>query len=146
MSNSYIESTDELSDESFYDKFKKSYLPSYDFFELFFAKLFLKEITELESKNIKKIIYDIKKKNILKNLLQDVNVSFNGLEYVSDDLTKNLNILQTLGVIGRINPTYETIINKYDDSKAREKIEQLKLYSTDMDNFIKDFISPIKSN
>jgi len=144
MNMNYAQSTDELSNTAFYDKFKKDYLPSYDFFELFFATLFLKDFTTLKSKKIKKIIYDAKKKNLHKDLLKDINVSYNGLEYISEDITKNLNILQTLGIVGRTNPSYETIINYYGEAKAKEKIEQFNSYGIEMDDFTKDFINSMK--
>ena len=134
----------ELTDDAFYQKFRKGYLSSYDFFRLFFAKLSLHGVAFVTSGKLKDFIYGRKNEGQYKELLADIHVLHNGVGYISKDMETNIDTLQMLGVLGRSNPSYETIINYYSPFSASDTVAQLEAYSNDMEKLVQDFISIAK--
>jgi hypothetical protein len=137
--------SEQLTDDAFYDRFKKDYLPSYEFFRLFFAVLSLQGKMAIKSSKLKDFIYSAKKEGKYKELLDDISVFHNGVAHISRDIEENLSTLQMLGALGRSNPTYETIFNYYSKESATDTAEQLKEYGDEMENLTKDFISFINT-
>jgi hypothetical protein len=109
--------------ENFYSLFNKNFLPSYDFFRLFFAKLSKIGVTVVDRDKLYSFLQYIKEENATEyqELLQDVSFRYNGIFCVSKDIEANLNTLQTLGAIGRSNPKYELLLN-YFSSESADKI------------------------
>ena len=126
--------------EDFFEKFSKSYLPSYDFFRLFFAKLAVSGITLVNYSNLKEFLCHAKKNAAYERLLEDVRFYFNGLNYVSRDIETNINTLQTLGAIGRSNPKYEMLLNYFSCDSSNTLLQKFDGYSHELDLFTHEFI------
>lgn len=129
-----------LSSEEFYEKFKKNYLPSYDFFRLFFANLLLAGAKRIRSDTLTNFIREAKKGEEYKVLLADIDVHFNGVTYISYDIEENLHALQMSGVLGRSNPSFEIIMNSYSTTSAESTTKELDRYNDAMKKFVKAFI------
>jgi hypothetical protein len=128
--------------DSFYDLFKKDYLPSFDFFRLFLSKLSLKGITMLDSKKLMDFLLKMKTNHHeYDKLLSDIHFYFNGIKYVSKDIEPNINSIQELGSIGISNPRYENILNYIGNDLADKIIEEYPSYNELMDSFVNEFLS-----
>ena len=127
--------------EKFFDKFKKDYLPSYDFFRLFFAKLAVKGITLVNYSDLKSFLHRMKGNTAYSKLLEDIRFYFNGVRYVSKDIEVNINTLQTLGAVGRSNPTYEILLNYLSSESSKRLLHEFADYNNELDLFVEEFIT-----
>jgi hypothetical protein len=125
--------------ERFYSLFSKDYLPSYEFFRLFFAKLAKIGITIVDSKKLYSFIRVAKDSAEYSELLQDIYFSFNGISYVSKDIEANLNTLQTLGAIGHANPKYELLLNYFSSESAERILSKYPKYENALDSLAKEY-------
>jgi hypothetical protein len=130
-------------DQIFYEKFKKDYFPSFDFFRLFFAILSAKKIIIIDTKKLNQFLFDAKEKHTYDALLKDIHFYFNGINFISKDIEPNINSLQTLGVLGRSNPKYENIINYFGTELSKKVISQYSAYNEEMSSLVDDFIKTI---
>ena len=126
--------------DSFYNKFNKDYLSSYDFFRLFFAKLAINGITLVEYSSLKEFLIESKENDAYKKLLEDIRFYFNGLNFVSKDIEANINTLQTLGAVGRSNPKYEMLLNYFSSDSSKKLLQEYSKYSNELDSFVNEFI------
>jgi hypothetical protein len=128
--------------EAFYEKFKKDYFPSFDFFRLFFATLALKNIIIINTEKLYNFLRSVKDQNHeFEDLLKDIHFYYDGIKVVSKDIEPNINSLQTLGLIGRSNPRYENILNYFGENLSQEVKKQYSQYSDLMDSLAQKFIS-----
>jgi hypothetical protein len=128
--------------EVFYEKFKKDYFPSFDFFRLFFATLALKNIIIINTEKLYNFLRSVKdQNNEFEDLLKDINFYYDGIKEVSKDIEPNINSLQTLGLIGRSNPSYENILNYFGENLSQEVKMQFGQYSKLMDLLTQKFIN-----
>ena len=128
-----------IDDSQFYDLFHKDYLPSYDFFRLFFSKLAKAGITIVKYSTLYDFIRKMKKEDKYNKLLQDIRFSYNGINYVSKDIESNLNTLQTLGALGRSNPSYELLLNYFSSESSDEILNSYKEYGELLEELVDDY-------
>jgi hypothetical protein len=133
---------DPANQEAFYEKFKKDYFPSFDFFRLFFATLALKNIIIINTEKLYNFLRSVKDQNQeFEDLLKDIHFYYDGIKYISKDIEPNINSLQILGLIGRSNPRYENILNYFGENLSRDVKRQYSQYSEPMESLAQKFIN-----
>jgi hypothetical protein len=130
---------DDENDEKFYARFKKNYLPSFEFFKLFFAWSALRGIATTKTDSLYKNLHKLKKESQDRDIFQDIHFYYNGVDHSSSDIEPNITTLQALGSLGLANPDYENIIN-YMNNETAHKIIDHSPYSDRMKKVVDDFI------
>lgn len=94
---------------------------AYDFFRLFIAKIALHKVSFINQSQIVKTFYDFSTDDNFNGLLSGIGFSITGDDVSSQDVEDGITGLQTLGMIGKLNPTFERIV-VYMDSKIASGI------------------------
>ena len=114
---------------------KNPKINSYDFVKLLLSYLAIQGNTIIEKEKIVEILYKCSLKKENKELFEDIEFIKNIDGVVSHDIMDGLNSLQTFGVIGKLNPSYEKIIiylsvdeaymiiNGFTNNELKEKIK-----------------------
>ena len=110
----------------------KPTISSYDFMRLLCATLASKKKMIIDLRSLVEKIYNFKisKGNDVQFLFEDIEFRDSIDCVVSYDISESINNLQTFGVIGKLNPTYEKII--------------IYLTSTDVDDILSAYDENVK--
>jgi len=106
-------------------------LTSYDLMRCFFATLAKKNHTIINKENIVRAVYDFKENMLLEDS-ENARMLFGNIEFregidenvVSYDISEGINNLQTFGVVGRLNPTYEKLVIYLTEKEADEVLSR----------------------
>lgn len=121
--------------------FKKPLITSYGFVRLLFAKLSLLGRNIVPRDTMVEHIYKLSEKNEYKKLLDDIGFRVFIDSVSSQELEDGISSLQTFGMIGKINPTFEKIIIFITEDMANDIIKNYdKNIDGLMDSFVKDFV------
>lgn len=121
--------------------FKKPPITSYGFIRLLFAKLSLLGQQIISRDTIVEKVYKLSQIDEYKELLDDVGFRVFIDSTSSQDLEDGISSLQTFGMIGKINPTFERIVIFITDDMANSIIEEYdENISGVMNNFVTDFL------
>ncbi len=115
----------------------KPVISSYDFMRLLCATLASQKKMIIDLRSLVGKIYDFKLKQNEKVqfLFEDIEFRDNIDSVVSYDISESINNLQTFGVIGKLNPTYEKIIIYLTISDAQKILSD---YNEDIRNCISE--------
>jgi len=121
--------------------FNKPPITSYGFTRLLFAKLSILGQQIVTRDTIVKRVYALSQKEEYKELLDDIGFRVFIDSVSSQELEDGISSLQTFGMIGKINPTFEKVIIFITDDMANTIIgEYDKNISRIMDDFVSDFM------
>jgi hypothetical protein len=122
--------------------FKKQPITSYGFVRLLFAKLSQLGRNIVPRDTMVENIYNLSKKNEYKKLFDDIGFRVFIDSVSSQELEDGISSLQTFGMIGKINPTFEKIIIFITEDMANDIVQE---YEDDiasvMNNFVEDFVN-----
>ena len=128
------------------DLFKKPQITPYGFMRLFFATLTKKGKDYILRKNLVSNIYKLSEKKEYEILVKEIgfNVFIDSVR--SQEIEDGIACLQTFGLAGKLNPSYEKIINFISPNEAKKIINEYESEITKrMDSFVKDYIKISKS-
>lgn len=96
------------------------------FLRLMCAAMVIKQLSTLDLDSLVKTIYKFKesKGSSFQYLFNDIEFRKSIDDVVSNDIWTGINNLQTLGVIGKFNPSYEKAIIYLSESDANEILEK----------------------
>jgi len=109
----------------------KRRLTAYDLMRCFFAVLAKNKHAIINKTAIVRVVYDFKESMIYEGN-HDASSLFDGIEFrkgiddsvVSYDISEGINNLQTFGVVGKLNPTYEKLFIYLTEQEADEILSQ----------------------
>ncbi|MDR1563517.1 MAG: hypothetical protein LBS74_00975 [Oscillospiraceae bacterium] len=98
-----------------------------DFVKYLLAALVIKDKPITNFSNISKIIYDFKEENKQKypEMLSDINFRVGINDYCSKKIDDGLLAAQTLGYMGKVNPTYNNIVIYFSKQEAENIFQSL---------------------
>lgn len=118
--------------------FKKPELTSYGFIRLFFAELTKQHVRILDRNNISSKIYTLSNNPKYQHLFSDIGFRVNIDSICSQDIEDGLSSLQTFGMIGKLNPSYDKIVIYIREDIADEIIKE---YDNSISNMMKELVS-----
>jgi len=86
-----------LTPEEFYDKFRKDFISSNEFIKVFLSKLTVEGVSEFKEQDLIKFLFESKQNEKYSELLADINFYFNGVRYICQDISANINVFMRLG-------------------------------------------------
>lgn len=99
-------------------------ISSYNFMRYLCAALAKNKKVVIDLQGIVKHIYDFKKKNAdLQYMFEDIEFRKGIDNVVSNDIYEGINNLQTFGLAGKLNPTYEKLIIYLSEKEADEILQ-----------------------
>lgn len=121
--------------------FKKPTITSYGLVRLLFAKLLLLGQNIISRDTIVERIYKLSQKETYKELLDDIGFRVFIDSVSSQEIEDGISSLQTFGMIGKINPTFEKIIIFITEDMADSIVNEYdKNISSTMDDFVAEFV------
>jgi len=108
--------------EAYISRFYEPKINAYEFLKGFFACLKRKGMTEI-NRDLVGFLYEQKKVDKYREVLEEVRFRSNGVNYYSDDVDDALFNLQIGGLLGKMNPSFGVIIIKYTDEEITETLE-----------------------
>ncbi|NLV35730.1 MAG: hypothetical protein GXY17_03525 [Clostridiaceae bacterium] len=116
--------------------FSKPKISAYDFLKGFIAELAINNIVIIPRSQITSTLFDYSKNEKYKPLFEDIGFNQYGDTVTSYDIEDSIANLQVLGMIGKLNPSFERIVIYLDkdlsknicdsfDEDTRQRIESL---------------------
>lgn len=110
--------------EAYLSRFYEPKVTAYEFLKCFFAFLKKKDISEVD-RDLVLFLYNQKQNPENNDVLDEISFRSNGVSYYSDDIEDALFNLQNGGLLGKMNPSFGIIINKYTNEEANKIIDSV---------------------
>jgi len=99
------------------DRFYEPKVTAYEFLKYFFAFLKKEGLIEVR-RNLLEYLYNLKKTGEVEVVLDEISFRSNGVCHYSNDIDDALFNLQNGKLLGKMNPSFGVLINKYTDDQA----------------------------